>query len=82
MTAAVIQRALQTVELGKQAHRLIDEFLIREKDDPDRAWESMVELRELIDQLSDICPPRAFRSKLRKDLVPRRRSDHCCGGGH
>jgi hypothetical protein len=57
----LFKESRQVLELGERAHQLIDQFIARQTDDPERSWESLVELQALIEQLRSICPPRTFR---------------------
>ncbi|HTT75050.1 MAG TPA: helix-turn-helix domain-containing protein [Candidatus Binataceae bacterium] len=68
-TNSLSHEPLQVLELVERAHRIIDEFLAKRKDTPDRAWESVTELHELLDQLQSICPPRTFRRDIRAKLT-------------
>lgn len=75
-TIGMSQEPTVALEFGVRAHRLIDQFLARQKDCPERAWESVAELQELLEQLQSIYPPRTFRRdglagpKLPKESLP------------
>ena len=62
------QESRRVVDLGEHAHQLIDQFIARQTNDPERSWESLVELQALIEQLQSICPPKTFR----RNVVARR----------
>jgi hypothetical protein len=49
------------VSLMQQAHQLLDQFLKADAQDSQRAWEMVVELQVLIDELRALRPPRPFR---------------------
>ena len=75
-TISLSQEPRTVLELGERAHRIIDEFLAKHRDSPDCAWESVIELHELLDELQTICPPRTFRrdeiarlARMRNDSV-------------
>jgi hypothetical protein len=61
------QESRRVGDRGEHAHQLIDQFIARQTDDPERSWESLVELQALMEQLRSICPPRTFR---RNALTP------------
>jgi|SRR5580704_11437833 hypothetical protein len=48
--------------LARQAHDAIDLFCKLQNDSPNRAWEAFVELRNLLEGLQAICPPKTFLS--------------------
>ena len=49
--------------MAGQAHDLIDQFLRQVKEEPERAWESVAELQQLLDQIREFYPARAFLKK-------------------
>jgi hypothetical protein len=53
----------QMLRIAKEAHQLINEFIKREAECPDRAWESVAQLKELVAQLQELRPAHAFRTK-------------------
>jgi hypothetical protein len=56
-------RQSRLLAITTQAHALIDQFLTREKECPDRAWEPVVELQQLLEQLQALYPAKTFRSR-------------------
>jgi hypothetical protein len=56
----------EAVRLITEAHRLIDEFQARQMECPERAWESVVQLQELLRQFQLLRPAPAFRKKQNK----------------
>lgn len=55
----------EAVRLVDEARKLIAEFLRRERNCPDRAWESVVQLKALVVQLQELRPAHSFRTKLK-----------------
>ena len=61
--AALIQTPQLIAQMAYQAHVCIDRFTVAMKKHPDQAWESLVDLRELLDQLQRMYPAKAFRRR-------------------
>ena len=55
------EQRLRIVNLVQQAHQLLDRFLETDAQDSQRAWEMVVELQALMDELRSLRPPGAFR---------------------
>jgi hypothetical protein len=51
---------VQVITLIEEAHDLLERFIEREHQDPDGAWESVIELQELTGRLRRLRPPRTF----------------------
>jgi hypothetical protein len=49
--------------MAEHAHQLIDQFLTRQRECPDRAWECVAELQQLVEQLRSCYPARTFRRR-------------------
>ena len=60
--AAAIQ-AQQLTPLMQRANALLLQFVEDQKQRPEHAWESLVDLRELLDQLQRVYPAKAFRQQ-------------------
>jgi hypothetical protein len=57
------QRRSMLLDQTERAHKLIDQFLTRTLDQPERAWESVAELQQLMEQLQALYPAKTFRRK-------------------
>jgi hypothetical protein len=58
------QKPRDVLELSQRAQFVMKQFMEDQKNCPERAWEPLVELRELIDELLATFPPSAFRRNL------------------
>jgi hypothetical protein len=52
---------LEVVELVHQGHELLERFLSLDSQQSARAWEAVVELQNLVEQLRRLRPPHTFR---------------------
>jgi hypothetical protein len=63
MAALIPEHTVQVLALAAQAHSLLNQFALDQEQRPERAWESLAELQELLDQLRAMYPFRAFRHR-------------------
>jgi hypothetical protein len=54
------EQRLRTVNLVRRAHQLLDRFLKMDAQDSQRAWEKLIELQALMDELRSLRPPHTF----------------------
>jgi hypothetical protein len=58
---ALIQAEGLAANLTQQAQVLLNQFKLDQEQCPERAWESLADLRELLGQLQELYPFSAFR---------------------
>jgi hypothetical protein len=63
--AAIIPSEQVALTMTRRARALLDEFQLDLTESPERAWESLFELRALLGELALLYPARAFRHGLR-----------------
>lgn len=56
-------RLTRTIAMAKQAQSLAARFIERQTEQPELAWELLVELQALVDELRETHPPRPFRKR-------------------
>jgi hypothetical protein len=61
----VARHEVQVLELIDQGHAVLNRFRDLEEEASDAAWQAVVELQELVDQLRQLRPPRPFLARER-----------------
>ena len=52
----------EIIRLVDQSFVLLKQFLVQNNETPNSAWETLVDVQEMLDQLRRLHPPRTFRA--------------------
>ncbi len=58
----------EIIRLVDQSFVLLKQFLVQQDETPNSAWEILVDMQEMLDQLRRLHPPRTFRVRHLKAL--------------